>query len=349
MMFTVLFHIGKVYSWIMPTNDTKVIASACLLVALGILTLWWSAKVREFARVGTAQGSRHSARSGAARGSRHSGEGSQKDAVAPTSSMRTAVIENNAAKLKALLASGESMNEKDEASGDTLLHLAVRWGSLAAASLLLECGADVNAANGSECTPLHYAAKARAGDESEDEDEDDGWVIPERACRCEQLAELLLASRADVNAVDKSQRTPLHLAIVRKDVHAEALTRRLLQAHADPSYRYKQQTCLHLAVLEANEALVTALFLVAEAATAAGAVAGATDACQQAMLDAPGRDGWTALGLAVRCGHVSIVKGLLDLRASPLANARSGKTALEIAVANNRPGILALLVVRGVS
>lgn len=333
----------------MPTNDTKVIASACLLVALGILTLWWSAKVREFARVGTAQGSRHSARSGAARGSRHSGEGSQKDAVAPTSSMRTAVIENNAAKLKALLASGESMNEKDEASGDTLLHLAVRWGSLAAASLLLECGADVNAANGSECTPLHYAAKARAGDESEDEDEDDGWVIPERACRCEQLAELLLASRADVNAVDKSQRTPLHLAIVRKDVHAEALTRRLLQAHADPSYRYKQQTCLHLAVLEANEALVTALFLVAEAATAAGAVAGATDACQQALLDAPGRDGWTALGLAVRCGHVSIVKGLLDLRASPLANARSGKTALEIAVANNRPGILALLVVRGVS
>jgi ankyrin repeat protein len=263
--------------------------------------------------------------------------------------MRTAVIENNAAKLKALLASGESMNEKDEASGDTLLHLAVRWGSLAAASLLLECGADVNAANGSECTPLHYAAKARAGDESEDEDEDDGWVIPERACRCEQLAELLLASRADVNAVDKSQRTPLHLAIVRKDVHAEALTRRLLQAHADPSYRYKQQTCLHLAVLEANEALVTALFLVAEAATAAGAVAGATDACQQALLDAPGRDGWTALGLAVRCGHVSIVKGLLDLRASPLANARSGKTALEIAVANNRPGILALLVVRGVS
>ena len=333
----------------MPTNDTKVIASACLLVALGILTLWWSAKVREFARVGTAQGSRHSARSGAARGSRHSGEGSQKDAVAPTSSMRTAVIENNAAKLKALLASGESMNEKDEASGDTLLHLAVRWGSLAAASLLLECGADVNAANGSECTPLHYAAKARAGYESEDEDEDDGWVIPERACRCEQLAELLLASRADVNAVDKSQRTPLHLAIVRKDVHAEALTRRLLQAHADPSYRYKQQTCLHLAVLEANEALVTALFLVAEAATAAGAVAGATDACQQALLDAPGRDGWTALGLAVRCGHVSIVKGLLDLRASPLANARSGKTALEIAVANNRPGILALLVVRGVS
>lgn len=333
----------------MPTNDTKVIASACLLVALGILTLWWSAKVRAVARIGTAQGSRHSARSGAARGSRHSGEGSQKDAVAPTSSMRTAVIENNAAKLKALLASGESMNEKDEASGDTLLHLAVRWGSLAAASLLLECGADVNAANGSECTPLHYAAKARAGDESEDEDEDDGWVIPERACRCEQLAELLLASRADVNAVDKSQRTPLHLAIVRKDVHAEALTRRLLQAHADPSYRYKQQTCLHLAVLEANEALVTALFLVAEAATAAGAVAGATDACQQALLDAPGRDGWTALGLAVRCGHVSIVKGLLDLRASPLANARSGKTALEIAVANNRPGILALLVVRGVS
>ena len=305
--------------------------------------------MREFARVGTAQGSRHSARSGAARGSRHSGEGSQKDAVAPTSSMRTAVIENNAAKLKALLASGESMNEKDEASGDTLLHLAVRWGSLAAASLLLECGADVNAANGSECTPLNYAAKARAGYESEDEDEDDGWVIPERACRCEQLAELLLASRADVNAVDKSQRTPLHLAIVRKDVHAEALTRRLLQAHADPSYRYKQQTCLHLAVLEANEALVTALFLVAEAATAAGAVAGATDACQQALLDAPGRDGWTALGLAVRCGHVSIVKGLLDLRASPLANARSGKTALEIAVANNRPGILALLVVRGVS
>ena len=333
----------------MPTNDTKVIASGCLLVALGILTLWWSAKVRAVARVGTARGSRHSARSGAARGSRHSGEGPQKDAVAPTSSMRTAVIENNAAKLKALLASGESMNEKDEASGDTLLHLAVRWGSLAAASLLLECGADVNAANGSECTPLHYAAKARAGDESEDEDEDDGWVISERACRCEQLAELLLASRADVNAVDKSQRTPLHLAIVRKDVHAEALTRRLLQAHADPSYRYKQQTCLHLAVLEANEALVTALFLVAEAATAAGAVAGATDACQQALLDAPGRDGWTALGLAVRCGHVSIVKGLLDLRASPLANARSGKTALEIAVANNRPGILALLVVRGVS
>lgn len=315
----------------MPTVDNQQVSRASLLVAFGILTLWWSAKVRA------------AARSGAARGSRPSGEGSPKEAVDPTSSMRTAVIENNAAKLKALLATGESVNEKDEASGDTLLHLAVRWGSLAAASLLLECGADVNAANGSECSPLHYAAKMRAGDESEDEDEGDGCVTSERAYRCEQLAELLLASRADVNAVDQSQRTPLHLAIVRKGAHAEALTRRLLQAHADPLCRYKQQTCLHLAVLEANEALITALLHVAEAATATGAVAGATDSCQQALLDAPGRDGWTALGLAVRCGHVSIAAALLDRRASPLANARSGKTALEIAAANNRPGMLALL------
>lgn len=62
------------------------------------------------------------------------------------------------------------------------------------------------------------------------------------------------------------------------------------------------------------------------------------------LLEARGRDGWTALGLAVRSGKLAIARALLEAGASPTqAAVASGKTALEIARANRRPAMIELL------
>ena len=62
------------------------------------------------------------------------------------------------------------------------------------------------------------------------------------------------------------------------------------------------------------------------------------------LLEARGRDGWTALGLTVRSGNLALAKALLEAGASPTqAAVASGKTALEIARANRRPAMIELL------
>ena len=65
----------------------------------------------------------------------------------------------------------------------------------------------------------------------------------------------------------------------------------------------------------------------------------------EALLEAPGRDGWTPLGFAVRAGRVDIATALLEAGASPSrpAVSPSGRTAKEVAAANGRQAMIELL------
>ena len=56
-----------------------------------------------------------------------------------------------------------------------------------------------------------------------------------------------------------------------------------------------------------------------------------------------GRDGWTALGLASRAGHVACLEALLESGADPTVMLGNGKAALEIARLNRNTTIVALL------
>ena len=96
--------------------------------------------------------------------------------------------------------------------GFTPLHLASFFGAPAAAALLLDHGADVEAVSDNEMRvrPLHSAAAG--GDRA--------------------IVELLLARGADPNSTQRHGFTPLHAAIERKD---QAMVDALLAAGADPS------------------------------------------------------------------------------------------------------------------
>ena len=62
-----------------------------------------------------------------------------------------------------------------------------------------------------------------------------------------------------------------------------------------------------------------------------------------AALNAPGRDGWTPLGLASRSNAGGTVKALLQAKADVHAVGGNGKTALETAAASGKASIVELL------
>ena len=80
-------------------------------------------------------------------------------------------------------------------NGNHALHTAVKKGHIPTVQLLVDCGADVNELNECGQTPLHTAA----GGEKD----------------CPKLCSILLEHNAKVDAVDKDENQPLHLACKR--------------------------------------------------------------------------------------------------------------------------------------
>jgi ankyrin repeat protein len=92
--------------------------------------------------------------------------------------------------------------------------------------VLLQNGADVNARDGRNSTPLHLA-------------------LHDRDAYCVQL---LIQHGADVNALDKGSSTPLHLAVMSQSMCNIESVRLLVQHGADVNARKKRKsTPLHLA------------------------------------------------------------------------------------------------------
>jgi ankyrin repeat protein len=103
--------------------------------------------------------------------------------------LHDAVDKGDIAQVKALIASGEDVNQKDRSLG-TPLHRAAISGNGEMAKLLIAEGANVNAENRSLGTPLHLAA--RRGREA--------------------VAAVLIANGANVDFRYKDGTTPLHVA-----------------------------------------------------------------------------------------------------------------------------------------
>jgi Ankyrin repeats (3 copies)/Ankyrin repeats (many copies) len=134
---------------------------------------------------------------------------------------RVTQLLNRGARLNVLLPDGQDpTNEYRQRA--TPLHWAAFANQTQVARLLLDRGADVNARDNADKTPLQYALW------------DDKYLFKEKSGPMAELATLLLTHGANPNVYDKDHHTPLYGAIRGANVE---MVRVLLEHGADPSLK----------------------------------------------------------------------------------------------------------------
>lgn len=218
------------------------------------------------------------------------------------------------------------------------LFLAVTHRDAAAVRSLLARGADPNARNYLQLTPLMFAAASRqpevvqhllaAGAQIEATSPFGTPLTFAAMGGSAPVAELLLARGASVNAQRPDQITVLMLAA--RDGHAD-LIRRLLAMKLDVNARDSEDASALLYAARAGQTDVVRLLL------ARGAAVNAADS-----------QGWTALTAAASAGHTACVELLLERGADPNAKDRQGRTPLMIAAGySDQPAVVQALAQRG--
>jgi ankyrin repeat protein len=129
-------------------------------------------------------------------------------------------------------------------SGSTALHGACYWGSVEAARVLLEHGADANAVTTDSFLQIRPLGCAVATPDVPNPSQDESVVL--------RLVDLLLDAGADVNARRRDGMTALHSAAYRGHLR---VIRRLLERGADPTIRAQHDSGSHIGQSAAETAV----------------------------------------------------------------------------------------------
>lgn len=243
---------------------------------------------------------------------------------------------------------GLGIDERDPA-GATPLHVAVDEGQEQAALLLLELGADPNAADDKGFSPLHLAVireapgVVRALLEAKGIDVNPKSFPPQRPefdgpppettplnvaveMRQAEVVRALLAKGADPNLADGNGNGPAHIALQTEQLD---LLGELLKAGASANAGNKEyHSPAHFCALK-GKAEALALLL------AAGADPNVRD-----------ENGFTPLHLASRAGRVAAAEALLGAGADANAANGTGSTALHLACVNKRADVVRAILAK---
>ena len=211
------------------------------------------------------------------------------------------------AAVKKLLPDDPELVKGRDHSDSTPLHHAAGFGDIETMKLLLDNGADVNAKNRLEGTPLHWAV------------------------RSEEKTRLLLERGAEINSKTQDGSTPLYLASRRRDSHS--VLRLLLDKGADPNIATMNGRTPLMAAARDGDVPAMKLLLAKKADATALSSSGAgvlMEAARSRNLEAVhlllenGADvkartkrDQTALAMAAQQGAEDIVKVLLEQGAEP--------------------------------
>lgn len=216
-----------------------------------------------------------------------------------------AVRSSHVRTLEKLIAEGPELVKARDQAGSTPLHHAAGFGTLATMKLLLDKGADVNAANRRKSTPLFWAIRDEARDQAK--------------------LRLLIDRGADVNAKTVEGRTPVYHAAFMGD--GAAILRLLLEKGATPDVKTLIGTTPLMAA--AGRANTEAMRLLIE---------------KGADVNAKSSAGATALMAAAFTGNPAGVRMLIKKGADVNVRTKRNETALaNAATAGNEETVKLLL------
>lgn len=260
-----------------------------------------------------------------------------------------AVEQDDVRQVREFLKSNRSAATAFSSSGDTALHLAARNDHAEIVKVLLAAGANPNARNDNAMgeTALHVSSQRgdstsrmsvlplliAAGGKVNLGDAREGSMPLHAALSNGNLtnASILLMSKANPNAADRSGRTPLFEAMHKDSIRRPAI-QLLLSAGANPNLRGSDgQTPLHLAAFYGDEASVRMLFSV------------------NSDVNARSKSGETPLHLAAKQNHIQVAGQLLVRMTPDAVRARdtSGQTALGNAADTGNAELVSLLMQYG--
>lgn len=248
------------------------------------------------------------------------------------------------------------MNGVDE-YGFQPLHYAAIYGHKDALLSLLKLGANVNAEGVKDRnrTPLHYAVQrkreeGKGGKEGGKEEEGD------------PIVQALLEKGADIDSLDETLFTPLHLAVESGNEQGVNL---LIKKGANVGVKTEEgETPVHLAAFQGSPsilktlvksgALLHSLNNNGKSALHFASYAGKEDAVKYLLqqkgwkVDEKDKDGYTALHYALSNGHLGVIEELVKVgKASIGGRSSSGATPLLLAVGSNNASTVKKLIELG--
>ncbi|CAG5096951.1 Similar to ANK3: Ankyrin-3 (Homo sapiens) [Cotesia congregata] len=262
--------------------------------------------------------------------------------------LHKAVLNNDSIFISALLSKGGDASSKNEL-GDTPLHLAIEKKNFDIVRILLNGGADLNAKNNFNVTPLSLAVHVGNF----------------------EIFEYLLNRGPDINTsctiADLKEYTPLHLAVVNDSNHGKRMIEHLLKRSAEINALEKSGfTALHLAILKERRPIIDLLldhtnikiennYKISPLCIAAalGDFKTVSSLINQGALINTSCDydnepkSCTVLHLAARNGNKATLEILLKEGADVQARNEDGETPLHIAVTKGNIEAVELLVQHG--